>query len=79
MNRQDQLLKDKDVQKFIGYIAEKLVVKFDVSPKEAMSYIYDSSFIDTLKNDPDFVFHYSSSYWAKHIINEHEFYLEPVY
>ncbi|MEB8740792.1 hypothetical protein P4K71_24455 [Bacillus cereus] len=79
MNQKNYSVESKKVNRFIEYVAEKLINQYDVSPREVMDYITDSSFMETLNEDPEYVFHYSSHYWAKYIIDEHLLFLEPVY
>lgn len=43
----------------------------NISLEESVKLVKDSSFYDTLQEDPDFVLHYPASYWAKDIIDEH--------
>lgn len=79
MNPRDYSVESKKIGKFIEYVAEKLVNKYNVPEVEVMDYISGSSFIDNLHEDPEFVLHYSSQYWAKYIIDEHLLCLEPAY
>ncbi|PGQ46729.1 hypothetical protein [Bacillus thuringiensis] len=62
---------DEYALKLIRYVQKQLVKNFGISEEEADYYIQDSSFIEMLQEDPDFVFHYNSQYWANNIAGEH--------
>lgn len=46
--------------------------KFNIPFEESIRMVRNSSFFDMLNEEPEFVLHYSASYWAKEIIEEHE-------
>lgn len=59
--------RDSDA-KFTNYVKGKLVAH-GLTENEADEEIKDSVFAELLKEDPDFTYNHSSSYWAKEILN----------
>ncbi|MED3865425.1 hypothetical protein P4572_19150 [Priestia megaterium] len=57
---------DQD-KEFISYIKDDLMEFFDISEEEADKMISKSVFMELLKDDPDYVYHYEAEYWAHYI------------
>jgi len=58
--------------KLIRFVKKNLIENFGITNEAAEYYIQNSSFIELLETDPEFVFHYSSRYWANNIAGEHQ-------
>jgi len=58
---------DDQDKEFISYIKDDLMEFFDISDEEADKMISKSVFMELLKNDPDYVYHYEAEYWAHYI------------
>lgn len=60
-----------EMQKMKQYVINDLVDKYNYNVKEAENMVEESVFNQLLKEDTDYVFHYSVAYWAKEIYNEY--------
>lgn len=60
------------IRRFGKSVERYLNENFDIPFEESVRMVQDSSFTDMLDEDPNFVLHYSVSYWAKEIIEEYE-------
>lgn len=67
---QEKLLTDTLHEQFTQHILEKLVTDYDIPEHEALKHIKGSVFTELLEEDPDFVFHHDSSFWANAIFKE---------
>lgn len=67
---QEKLLTDTLHEQFTQHILEKLVTEYDIPEHEALKHIKESVFTELLEEDPDFVFHHDSSFWANAIFKE---------
>lgn len=55
---------------FTNHVLEKLVTEYNIPEHKALKNIKESVFTELLEEDPDFVFHHNSSFWANAIFNE---------
>jgi hypothetical protein len=62
----EQEEEDQD-KEFISYVKDDLIEFFDISDEEAETMISKSVFMELLKEDPDYVYHYDAEYWAHYI------------
>ena len=60
-----------EIQKMKQYVINNLIDKYNYSFSEAEKMVEQSVFNQLLKEDTDYVFHYSVEYWAKEIYNEY--------
>ncbi|MGR6342603.1 hypothetical protein ACU5CE_33230 [Priestia megaterium] len=62
----EQEEQDQD-KEFISYVKDDLIEFFEITEEEADRMIEKSVFMELLKEDPDYVYHYDAEYWAHHI------------
>lgn len=63
-------LRMKPNNRFRKYVIEELITNYSIKPYTAGKLVKNSSFNLMLKNEPDFVMHNSSNYWAKKVLDE---------
>lgn len=51
-------------------VLESISSVYDIQSKDAALLIDNSSFLELLKEDPEFIGHYPPEYWAGYIIDE---------
>lgn len=57
-------------------VLKSITLSYKISTADAKSMIDDSSFLEILKSDPEFIGHYPPEYWAGYIIEERDLMLE---
>lgn len=67
---QENLITDTLHDRFINHILEELVTEYNIPERQALKHIKESVFTELLEEDPDFVFHHDSSFWANAIFKE---------
>jgi len=60
-------LKQTELNKIKGYVAECMVEEFSYDFEEALSAVEKSPFPELLKENPDYVLHYNFEYWAEYV------------
>lgn len=58
-------------QKMKRYIIEDLIQNYSYEKKKAREIVDESVFNQLLTEEPDYVFHYSISYWTEEINNDY--------
>ena len=66
----ENLITDTLHERFINHILEELVTEYNITERQALKHIKESVFTELLEEDPDFVFHHDSSFWADAIFKE---------
>jgi|GEM_PF-6758070 len=51
-------------------VLESISSSYDIERKDALTLIEESTFLEILKDDPEFIGHYPPEYWAEYIIEE---------
>ncbi|MFC0903751.1 hypothetical protein ACFHWD_03485 [Clostridium sp. MT-14] len=59
-----------NINKAIDYVIQIYSDKYNCSIEKATNIVNDSSSIELLKLNPDYVLHYNLEYWAKEIRRE---------
>ena len=54
-------------QRFTGRVVNELVKQLEISHKDALIILNNSSFPKLIEDDPEYVMHYSTKYWVKMI------------
>lgn len=51
-------------------VLESISLSYEIAEKDALTLIEESTFLEILKDDPEFIGHYPPEYWADYIIEE---------